>query len=118
MDLRANSHTALALFHLLVAGPFLIYVGLQGNALPDAVFMILGGLAAVIFLYHGYRAYTKISEGKSAWINWIHLLFVAPLFAYIAYTKKETPRRFFELALMGGFAAVGYHGFYTLKSMA
>ena len=112
-----DSHTSIALFHLLLAGPFLIYVGLQRDALPDAVFWVLAGLAAVIFLYHAYRAYGKIAAGKSAWVNWIHLLLVAPLFAYIAYAKKDTPRRFFEMVLLGGFAAVGYHGFYAAKAL-
>lgn len=106
------------LFHVLLAGPFLIYIGLQRDSVPDVLFMVLGALAAIIFIYHAYRAYGKLAEGKSAWVNWIHLLVVAPLLAYIAFYKKETPRRIFELLLMTGFASVGYHGLYTIKAFA
>lgn len=113
-----DPHMYLYLFHIFLAGPLLIYIGLQRDAVPDILYMILGGLAAVIFVYHAYRAYGRLAEGKSAWVNWIHLILVVPLFAYIAYHKKETPRRFFELALMAGFAAVGYHGLYAVKAFA
>jgi hypothetical protein len=33
---------------------------------------------------------------------------------YIGYNAEKTERRFFELLLMLGFAAIGYHGYYIL----
>jgi hypothetical protein len=105
-----DTHTFYALFHVLLVAPFLIYVGWKREEVPTPVYWVLAALAAVIFLYHSYRAYSKLADGKSAWVNWIHLGLVAPLFAVIAYNQKETPRRYFELLLMLGVAALGYHG--------
>jgi hypothetical protein len=42
---------------------------------------------------------------------------VAPLLIYIGYNKKETPRFAYELMLMGGFAAGGYHLFSVVKQL-
>jgi hypothetical protein len=114
--IQMDSHILLYIFHLAVVAPLFLYVGLQRDAVPDFVFTILGVMAASIALYHGYSAYKKLSAGKSAWVNWIHLGLVVPLLVYISYSKKETPRRFFELLILLGFAAAGYHGLYLFRS--
>ncbi len=110
-----DSHRLTYIFHLVFVAPLFLWVGLQRDAVPEFVYVILGVLAAGIAMYHGYAAYTKLAAGKSAWVNWIHLGLVVPLLAYIAYTKKETPRRFFELLLLLGFSAAGYHGLYLFR---
>ncbi len=106
-----NIHTSLSLFHVLFVAPLLLYVGIQGSKAPTWIFYLLGALAVGIGAYHGYRAFLKLSEGRSAWVNWIHLLLVVPIFAWIALQQKETPRRAFELVLMMGFATLGYHAY-------
>jgi hypothetical protein len=73
------------------------------------MYPVLLGLGAVIVAYHTYRAATKSSN---AWVNLIHVLLVGPLLMYIGWTGDQTPRKFFELLLMFGFAAIGYHGYY------
>lgn len=103
------------IFHVLVIAPLFLYIGLVRNAIPDILFTILGVLAIVIFLYHGYQAYKKLSEGKSAWVNWIHLLLVVPLLAILARYKKEASRRYFEMLMLLGFASLGYHGLYLIR---
>ena len=100
------------IFHLLFVVPLFLYVGFKREDTPDALLMGLGGLALGIFGYHAYRAYTKLVAGSSAWVNWIHLLLVVPLLTVIAVYRKNTPRKYFELLLMLGFAAAGYHGYY------
>jgi hypothetical protein len=103
------------LLHIFVLAPLLIGVGIARNTTPDFVFNLLGILAALIFVYHSYLAYKKLKEGKSAWVNWIHIFLIVPLFAILARFKKEASRRYFEMLMMLGFAAVGYHGFYLIR---
>ncbi len=111
-----DTHTFYGIFHVLVSAPLLIYVGLKGASAPAWMFPVLGALALGILAYHGWRAFQKMSAGKSAWVNWIHIVAVAPLFGWIALQGKETPRSAFEVALMLGFAALGYHGYYLLSA--
>lgn len=108
-------HSAISLFHILVVAPLFLYVGFARNDVPEFVFLILGILAAVIFLYHAYQAWSKLSEGKSAWVNWIHLLLIVPLLAILALYKKEASRRYFEMLLLLGFAALGYNAVYFIR---
>ncbi len=109
-----DAHTLYGLFHVMLAAPFLIYVGIQGSKAPSWMYGLLGLLVVGMAGYHGFRAYQKLVDGRSAWINWIHLLLVVPLLAWIALQGKETPRRVFEMILMLGFAALGYHGYYLV----
>ena len=105
-----NHHVLLALFHILLVTPLLVYVGVQRAGAPDLVFKGLLGLSGAIFLYHLYRVYAKLKTGNSSlWINLIHVLIIAPLLMYIGYYEKETPRFAFEALLMLAFAGIGYH---------
>ena len=54
---------------------------------------------------------------SSLWVNLIHMLVVAPLLLWIGYYGKETSRAAYELLLMTGFAALGYH-LYSLALQA
>jgi hypothetical protein len=105
------------LFHVLFVSPLLLYVGFQRENTPDSVFTLLGILGVVVILYHSYRAFTKIKDGKSAWINWIHILLVAPLFLILGYLKKDANRRYFEMLLLLAFASLGYHGVYLIREI-
>ena len=79
------------------------------------MFHILGLLGWMVLGYHSYRAYVNLSEKKSAWINWIHIFLVAPLLLIVAYLKKDASRRYFEMFLLLGFSAIGYHGLYLIR---
>lgn len=103
------------LAHIGVIGPLFLYVGFARDGAPDVVFNALGLLGAVILVYHAYRAYTKLKENKSAWVNWIHIFLIAPLLLLLAYLKKDASRRYFEMLLMLGFAAIGYHAVYLIR---
>jgi hypothetical protein len=105
------------LFHSLILGPAFIYIGYAREQIPDAVFYILMGLSVVLLLYHLYRAVEKIKEGKSAWVNWIHIFLIAPLLFIVGYLGKDASRRYFEMMLLLGFAATGYHGLYAIKDL-
>lgn len=98
------------LFHVLIVAILFIYVGIHRTDIPAFVFPILLSLGAIIIPYHAYKASIK----KSGWVNYIHIFLVGPLLMYIGYNGVETERKFFELLLMLGFAALGYHGYYIL----
>ena len=105
------------LMHAFGIGPLFVYIGLYRENVPDIVFNGIGILAFVILAYHMYRAYTKLRENQSAWVNWIHILLIAPLLLIIAYLKKDASRRYFEMMLLLGFAAIGYHGVYLAQDI-
>jgi len=115
--MSSTSYVALHLFHLLFVGPLFLYVGIERENIPETLFTGLGILGLIVLFYQSYKAYLKLKDGQSAWINWIHILLVAPLLLIIGYLKKDTNRRYFEMLLLLGFAAIGYHGLYLIRDM-
>jgi hypothetical protein len=110
-----DHHLQLALFHVLIIAPLFIYVGLAREQTPDAVFYSMGAIGLVIAIYHGYRAYTKLMAGQSPWINYIHIFAVAPLLIILGLYRKTANRKYFEILLMLGFAAFGYHSLTVMR---
>ena len=102
------------LFHILFVGSLFLYVGIQRTNIPKFFYPILLGLAVVIFFYHGYKTYLKLSSGKNPWINLIHMFIIAPILLIIGLNKETTPRFYFEILMMLGFASIGYHGYYMI----
>jgi xanthosine utilization system XapX-like protein len=109
--------TARHLFHLGFVGPLFLYIGIARSSTPDIIFNIIGVLALVIIGYHSYKAYQKIMNNSSAWVNWIHILLIAPLLLILAYMKKNAHNRYYEMLLLLGFAAIGYHGLYLIREI-
>lgn len=103
------------LVHVLAISPLFLYVGLYREAVPEHVFNVLGLLGMIVLAYHTYRAYGKLKENKSAWINWIHIFLIAPLLMILGYLKKDADSRYFEMLLLLGFAAFGYHALYIMR---
>jgi len=112
MSMTAN---ILHAFHAFVIGPAFLYAGFAPDTIPESAFTPILVLGVFIFFYHGYKAYQKLAEGRSAWINWIHVFLVAPLLIIIGTLKKEASRRYYEMLLLLGFAVTGYHGFYLIR---
>lgn len=109
------SHIAIIhLFHILIVGSLFLYVGIEQTKIPSFFYPILLVLGFVIIVYHIYKAFQKIKLGKIPWVNYVHIFLVGPLLIYIGYNNKNTPRFYYELLLMLGFAAIGYHGYYML----
>ena len=105
-----NIELVVHLVHVLVFGVLFLYVGITKNKIPAFLYNVLLGLGILVVLYQAYDFYAE--KGKKAWINLIHILIIGPLLIYIGYQKEKTSRKFFELLLMLGFAAIGYHGYY------
>lgn len=104
--------TYVHLFHILIVGSLFLYVGIYRTKIPELMYPFLLGLGIIIIIYHSYKAYNYMKQGKGYWVNLIHILLVGPLLVYIGYNKDKTARLYFELLLMLGFAAIGYHSYY------
>ncbi len=102
------------LAHTLIIGPMLVLIGMNPPYLPDYSNKVILGVGLFVLGYHLYRAYKKVSEKgvSSAWVNYIHILLVAPVLIAIGYLGKDVPRFVRELCMMLGFAAIGYHMYY------
>ena len=109
-----NSETLVHMFHVLIIGSLFLYVGIQRTNIPTFMFPVLLGLGVIVIFYHIFKVYTYMKQGKGYWVNLIHILLVGPLLVYIGYNGEKTRRLYFELLLMLGFAAIGYHGYYML----
>ena len=107
-----DSSSLVHLFHILIVGSLFLYVGIERTNVPTFMFPLLLGLGVIIILYHMFKVYTYMKQGKGYWVNLIHILLVGPLLLYIGYNGEKTARLYFELLLMLGFAAIGYHGYY------
>lgn len=105
-----NTQVLVNLFHIVLVGLF-FYVGIKRDKIPPAMFPGLVGLGIFVAAYHLFKA----SKKKDAWVNYIHIFLIAPLLVFIGLSKQETPRKYFEIVLMLGFAAIGYHGYYLLS---
>ena len=111
MDKEAYVH----LFHIIIIGSLSLYVGISRDNTIPILYPILLGLGIIIIFYHIYKTYKYMKDGKGYWINLIHILFIGPLLIYIGYNKEKTSRKFFEMLLLFGFSAIGYHGYYLFN---
>ena len=110
MDTRKLVH----LFHILIVGTLFMYVGINRENTNKSLLSLLFYLGFIIVLYHLYKAYNYFKADKGIWVNLIHIFIVGPLLIYIGYNGDKTSRLYFEILLMLGFAAIGYHGYYLL----
>lgn len=113
-----DAHVFVALGHIFLIVPFLIYVGIERAAVPGYIYTALLATGAMIFLYHGYKAFIRVAKGSPyAWVNIIHAAFIAPLLLFIGFKGRDSPRYAYELLLMVGFAGLGYHLFSLIRSI-
>ena len=112
-----DHHKILAIFHILFVAPLFFLIAFFRSDMPVWAFRTLFGLGLFILLYHGYKFFVRLAKhSPGVWINAIHVLLFAPLLIYIGLEQKETPRAAYELCIMAGFAALGYH-LYNLVHM-
>lgn len=105
-----DAHLILALFHIIFVVPLFLYVGFQRAATPEWVYNVLFGLGLLLLVFHSYKSIVRIyAKSASAWINLFHAFLIAPLLIWIGYESKKTGRPYYELLLIAGFGALGYH---------
>ena len=113
-----DNHILLALFHILFVAPLFLSVGFMRASSPDWLFRHIFMLGLVILAYHLYRLFLRINA-KSAymWVNLIHVLLIAPALIYVGYTGKTTGRPMYEVLIMLGFSAGGYHVYNLINAL-
>lgn len=105
-----NSHFIVALFHVLLVAPFLLYVFYNRASNPEWVYTTLLVLGLFVLVYHSYKSLVKFyAKSTSVWVNLIHVIALAPLLIYIGYNAKKTERPAYELLGLMSFGALGYH---------
>ena len=103
-----NEHTLLHIAHLLILGPFLLYIGFDYPIPLKAV----AAIGVFVILYQSFKTYLRYVKNESMWVNLFHVFIVGP--ALLAYGLSGQ-RYLRELIIMLGFAAIGYHGYYLVN---
>ena len=105
-----DKHLLLSIFHIIAIVPLFLYVGFQRAATAEWLYNFLFGLGLLLTAYHGVKGIMRLyAKSASAWINLFHAILIGPLLIWIGYSGKKTERPAYELLLMAGFAALGYH---------
>jgi len=105
-----DAYFLVALLHVTVIVPFLLWVGFNRAATPDWMYSVLFGTGLIVLLYHTYKAISRlIAASPVAWINLIHVFLIAPLILWIGYYAKRTERPAYDMLLIAAFGAFGFH---------
>lgn len=102
-----NPFTIIHLLHIFVIGTFLLYIGIRQKNLSNMWYWIMIAVGLTVIAYHSYKFFTV----KQSWVSLFHMFFIAPLLVITGYLGENAPRYLFELILMSGFAAIGYHAY-------
>jgi hypothetical protein len=114
--MNVDYHFMLSIFHILIIVPFFLYIGFQRATTPAWLYTSTLVIGFIIILYHGFKLGVRMAKNSDfAWVNAIHVLLVGPLLVYIGWHKQNTPRMAYELLLMLGFSAAGYHLFSLIR---
>lgn len=105
-----NASVIVSIFHIICVVPLLLFVGFQRADTPEWLYNVLFGLGILIVIYHGIKAMIRYySKSLLLWINIIHALLIGPLLIWIGFFGKKTQRPAYELLIIAGFGALGYH---------
>jgi hypothetical protein len=105
-----DAYFLVAIFHVAVIVPLLLWVGFNRAATPEWLYSVLFGAGILVLVYHTYKAISRlIAASPVVWINLIHVLLVAPLLIWIGYYAKRTERPAYDMLLIAAFGAFGYH---------
>jgi hypothetical protein len=107
----------ISLFHIIMVVPLLLFVGYQRSDTPRWVYLSLLSIGMVVLIYHGMRLMQRYGRSSLAWVNALHVFLIAPLLCYIGWYGRDTPRWAYELVLILGFGAGGYHLFQLVKGL-
>jgi membrane-bound metal-dependent hydrolase YbcI (DUF457 family) len=111
-----DTHSIINIFHILFVAPLFLWVGSQRSSIPEWVYWLLLTLGLVVTFYHGMKTVQKLKAyNPSVWVNAIHALLIGPLLLYLGIKKKDSLRGGYELLLLAGFGALGYHLFELAK---
>jgi len=99
-----------SIFHIILVVPLFLFIGFKRADTPEWLYNVIFGLGILIATYHGIKAMVRFySKSQLLWINIIHVILIGPLLIWIGFLGKKTERPAYELLLLAGFAALGYH---------
>ena len=105
-----DTYLLVAIFHVVLVAPALLYVGFQRAATPDWMYNVLLAFGVLVLVYHGFKSIGRVlAKSPFAWVNLLHVLVVAPLFLWVGYYGKRTGRPAYDMLLLIAFAAFGFH---------
>jgi hypothetical protein len=106
---------AVQLFHILLFGPFLIYVGF---AIPpqDFVYQMVLALGFLVILSFIAAIIKEPTREIGGWLLW-HIVVISGLLLWCGIQKTQTPPIVFSLLIALGFAAIGYHALRLVQSL-
>lgn len=110
-----NPHIIISLVHVLLLGPFLIYLGLYK---PECKYFYIT-LCILAFVILGVGIYKYLHNSLYAWLI-VHLILFATLFLTVSvlrFTNQEIPPYLYSFLLAIGIAAVGYHTIKIYKAV-
>ncbi len=110
-------HMIISMFHLAFVAPLFLFVGYQRSDTPRWVYLSLLSIGLIVILYHSVRLFQRYGRSVFAWVHAIHALLIGPLLCYIGYHGRDSPRWTYELLLILGFGAFGYHLFQLVKGL-
>lgn len=110
-------HLVLSLFHLALVVPLFLFVGYQRSETPPWVYLSLLSVGVVITLYHAVRLVQRYGRSPFVWVHVLHVVLVGPLLCYVGGWGRDTPRWAYEVLLLLGFGAGGYHLFQLVKGL-
>jgi hypothetical protein len=110
-------HMIMSIFHLAFVVPLFLFVGYQRSDTPRWVYLSLMTIGVLIILYHSVRLVQRYGKSVFVWVHVIHALLIGPLLFYIGYHGRDSPRWTYELMLILGFGACGYHLFQLVKGL-
>lgn len=105
-----DTYFLVAIFHVIVVAPALLFIGIQRAATPDWMYTVLIAFGILVLLYHGFKSIGRVmAKSPWAWVNLLHALIVGPLFLWVGYHGKRTGRPAYDMLLLTAFAAFGFH---------
>jgi hypothetical protein len=105
-----DHHGLVSIFHILFVIPLFLFVGFRRADTPEWLYNVLFGLGILIGVYHSVKAMIRWhTSSQLLWVNLLHVLIVVPLLLWIGFLGKKTERPAYELLLIAGFGALGYH---------
>ena len=113
-----DSHLILSLFHIFFVVPLFFLIAFFRKDMPVWAYNTILGLGLFVLAYQAYKLVSRLQAHSAyAWVNAIHVALIAPLLIYIGYQQKETPRFAYELCIMVGSAALGYHTYSLVQQI-
>ena len=108
--------TYINLFHIFVIVPLIFLAYFKRSSVPVSYYKLAFGVILLAWFAHIWMYMHMNKENK--WKDWIymsHILVVFPILGYLCWLGLHSPpppaRKWFELSLVLGFAALGYHSF-------